>query len=310
MRTLANVQPIEETYRLFKEAAKKTDLVKPTEGIQSNIRESTYNIISGNTERTYQDEVFENELVYATEQWAMEYSDTPVNKRNAWEKDEECIENELKLLNCFSWKSKLKKWLAQVWRKTFEGIVDDTYFDYHDVQQRVPEVKTLKDRKISLRIRNKLWIDLTHTVFYTLKRKLKEVSKEQQSRICLENEFKIYDPELVIASFRRLSLWILKRKFKYRQSFVLWNTNNTVDIDTYIDMQGNPLFESFVEFEVEHISDAEALIDLFGLDEHERLTNGSTWTFKHVWVDYETMSSAEWIALPVNVINNKDIVRV
>jgi len=41
-------------------------------------------------------------------------------------------------------------------------------------------------------------------------------------------------------------------------------------------MKGNKLFESFVEFEVEHIKDAEILIELFGLGGHERLTNGST----------------------------------
>jgi len=43
-------------------------------------------------------------------------------------------------------------------------------------------------------------------MYYTLKRKLKDVSEEQNSRICLENEFQIHNPQLVIDNFKRLSL--------------------------------------------------------------------------------------------------------
>jgi hypothetical protein len=58
-------------------------------------------------------------------------------------------------------------------------------------------------------------------MYYTLKRKLKELSEEQQSRICLENEFQILNPQIALDNLKGLDLGLFKRKFKYRQSFVL-----------------------------------------------------------------------------------------
>jgi hypothetical protein len=54
------------------------------------------------------------------------------------------------------------------------------------------------------------------------------------------------------------------------------------------------------------------LIELFRLNwpEHEILTNGSTWTFKHHGVDYNMMSNAEWILVPDYEINGRKIERV
>jgi len=65
---MANVQSIEKTHELFLEASEKSYFIKPETNITCDIKKSTINIILGNNESTYQDQVLINDLTHVTEE--------------------------------------------------------------------------------------------------------------------------------------------------------------------------------------------------------------------------------------------------
>ena len=292
-----SVQWIDTTHEMYLEVAKKTNLVKPVDDLHSNVKDSIKNIIG---DSSYQDMILVNTLLNITKHWGIHLTDTPVNKRPE--------ENELKVLDCYK-KNQEKTWneldlhrkLELIWaKKVFEWVVDDTYFDYTEAKNKFPDLVTLKEKNVSLRVRSKLDTDWNYKMYYTLKKKKTKESEDEKSRICFETEFEISNHQLAIENLIWNWLNAYRRKFKLRESYILWNSNNTVDIDTYVDINWNPIILPFLEFEVEDTKDAYDLIQLFNLtwESNKILTCGSRWLFKHEWVDYDTMSNSKWIILP------------
>ena len=177
------------------------------------------------------------------------------------------LEVEIKILNIDTKTviKQLETWWAE---KTFEGEIHDVYYDFPDGK----DLKMEQNNRM-FRVRKK-WEE--H--IYTIKRKRKQMWKEEWAAIKDEHETPISNVESFQKVLLKYGLTKTREKIKHRTSYAYKGAE--FDIDIYDEI---PAFLEIEEVSRKHI---DAWIKLLKLEEHEVLIGGSRKLFKHYWMEY------------------------
>ena len=153
-------------------------------------------------------------------------------------------------------------------KRTFEGIIHDVYYDFPDGDK----LKMEANNRI-FRIRTK-WEE--H--IYTIKRKRKEMWKEEGATIKDEHETKISNVESFAKVLEKYGMTKTREKKKHRVSYALAGAE--FDIDNYEEIP------AFLEIEETSRENINFWIRKLNLENHDILLWGSRKIFKHYWVKY------------------------
>lgn len=190
------------------------------------------------------------------------------------------LEKEIKILDIPKYKSIDKEhellwldWLCndlveELWAvKSFEWKILDRYFDYPD--ERLDKWK----EKISFRIRMKTDLDWHSTYYFTIKRKEEKNDDSKELRVCYEKEYLISD----VMAFQNIirENWFIetRRKEKDRVAFSLDGIKFDIDMYKWIP--------ALMEIEAKTTKIAMRYMKILKLKNHETLTSGSRWLYKH-----------------------------
>jgi len=153
-------------------------------------------------------------------------------------------------------------------KKIFDWVIHDVYYDF-------PEGKELKmeNNNRMFRVRKK-WKE--H--IYTIKRKRKEMWKEEWAVIKDEHETSISNVESFSKVLEKYWMTKTREKKKHRISYKLaWAE---FDIDNYESIP------NFLEIEEESRDNINFWIRKLKLEKHDILLWGSRKIFKHYWIKY------------------------
>ena len=253
----------------------KNKFKKNLEDVDDTFAREIYNI--------FQDESLTSLFIVLKSQGILDFTKNPVNKFTK--------ERELKILDVN--KDSLENKLSEMWATKLydwkEVDVIDTYYDY-------PWLWLDKKWKRSLRIREVKYPDWKEEVFYTIKRKSEDTS--ENSRVCLEREFKVKKSDAFKHTLLDFGLVESKKKTKKRTSYSLkrdWKVFK-FDIDDYPEREIPPL----LEIEAEDNKDIRALQKELWLSKNETSNKGSRWVYELYGViekymkNYQTKKTKKW----------------
>ena len=156
-------------------------------------------------------------------------------------------------------------------KRSFEGTIHDVYYDFPEDSG---DLKMENNERL-FRVRKK-WED--H--IYTIKRKRKNINKEEGVNAKDEHETRITDVESFSKVLEKYGMKKTREKLKHRISYELAGAE--FDIDKYDEIP------AVLEIEEQSGKAIEVWVEKLGLSDHEQMIGGSRRLFKHYGKQYLT----------------------